>query len=408
MSRMSVLAPPIWNPFQIGYMENPYLQFNTLREHNPVHKGINGRWMLFRYDDVKLMFTNPNFKTLKISEMVNSKSFLLKETETLEKLTAMTSKWLLFLDPPIHAELRVLVAKVWNSFDMSAEISKIVDGVLADLETRNEADIVNDFAVAIPSKLICRILGFPMEDYGRLRNWTLYFNRVLEPFESIHKLKIYNQKAEEFYDYLEIEIAKKMKTPEDDFISKLISSNQELDKPLSLSDLISIISVMFFAGIETSVNLFGQSILHFLRNPDQARFWRENDYVTPRAVDELVRFISPAQLTTRVLTEDIEIRGCLLRKGEIVMGSMAAANRDPDVFENPDDFEFFREKNPHMGFGYGLHFCLGARLAKEEMGISIPALLRKFPEMRLHPERNYQWDTIVVNRGLKELPVLLT
>lgn len=398
---------PIWNPFQKGYMENPFEQMRLLREQNPVHKGINGRWMLFKYEDVKKMFTNPVFKTLKISEMVSSKNFLLNEGENLNKLTAMTSKWLLFLDPPIHTELRSMVAKIWNSFDMKAEIEEIVESTLSMIETKKELDIVEDFAVVIPSKLICKILGFPIADYSKLRNWTLYFNRVLEPFESIHKLKLYNKKAEEFYDYLEKIIIKKMNKPADDFISKLIKTNQNSDNVLLQREIISVISVMFFAGIETSVNTFGQSILQLINHPTQAERWREDDSITPRAVDELIRFISPAQLTTRVASENIEIHGNLIKKGEIVMGAMAAANRDPEVFENPEVMDFEREKNPHLGFGYGLHFCLGSRLAKEEIGISIPALLRKFPKIKLHPNLKYEWDTIIVNRGLKSLPVIL-
>ena len=382
-------------------------QLRSLRELNPIHRGINGRWMLFKYEDVKFLLSSPIFKTLKIHEMVASKNRLLNGSENFNDISLASAKWLLFLDPPDHTELRSVVAKIWNKVDLRKTIQEVVAEAIEGLSKQKEVDIVKDFSVFIPSKIICKALGLPVEDYSILRNWSYYFNRVLEPFESLHDLLFYNRKAQEFFVYLDRIIESKKQNPDDAFISKFMSSNQSMAQPLSHSEIVSVISVMFFAGIETSVNLFGQSVFHLIRHPEQARLLREDESILPRAVEELIRYVSPAQYTTRIASEDVTISGKQIKAGDILLGAMVSANRDADVFENPEQLDLTRVANPHLGFGYSLHYCLGARLAREEMSVSIPALFRRFPEIALDPHRNREWETIIINRGLKSLPVIL-
>lgn len=403
---MQDLPLPIWNPFRAGYMENPHAQFRLLRERNPVHKAINGRRIFLRYDDVKTMLTHPALETLPISEIIKSKNRHLND-ENLDVVAMSAAKWLLFLNPPEHTEMRALVAKIWNQFDLKDAIREIVEEGFDALAAKNEADLIESFAVFVPSRVICKVLGLPPADYARLRNWSYYFNRVLEPFESLNDLRVCNEKARGFYEYIAAVILEKQTAPADDFISKLLAANESLEKPKSFAEIVSLISVLFFAGIETSVNLFGQSILHLIRQPEKAREIVENEANLPRAVEELIRFISPAQITTRIAREDTEIGGEKIAAGEILLGAIAAANRDPQIFENPDELDFARAKNPHISFGYGLHYCLGAKLARDEMTISIPALFRRFPNLQLDARRAPVWDSIVVNRGLKSLPVIL-
>ena len=164
---------------------------------------------------------------------------------------------------------------------------------------------------------------------------------------------------------------------------------------------------MFFAGIETSVNLFGQSVLQLIRNPEQAEILREDDSMITNAVEELLRFVSPNQYTTRIAAEDFEIGGKFIKAGEYLMGATVSANRDPEVFAHPEELDFTRKTNPHLSFGFGSHYCLGARVAREEISVSLPALFRQFPQIALNPEKNYEWDKIILNRGLRSLPVVL-
>jgi cytochrome P450 len=399
---------PIWNPFQQGYMENPFEQFRLLRQQNPVHRGISGRWMLFRYDDVKLFLTSPLLRTLKISEIVSSKNRFLPEDENFDHLTAISKEWLLFLDPPEHTELRAAILKLWHSYDVREYITEVVNSTLEQFADLKEVDIVRDFAMYIPSRVICRMLGLPAEDYLRLRDWAYHFIRVLETFESIYALKRFNQKAGLFIEYLESVIAEKRRQPDEAFISRFLMANQTFKQPLDDKQLISALCVLFFAGIETSVNLFSQSILLLLNNPQQAALVRENEVLSANAVDELIRYITPTQYTKRVALEDIEIGGQRIKKGEMIMAALASANRDPEVFDNPEELNLRREKNPHLSFGHGLHFCVGARLAREELSLSLSALFRHFPDMAQHPQKKVEWDKLVVNRTLRSLPIVLS
>jgi cytochrome P450 len=230
---------------------------------------------------------------------------------------------------------------------------------------------------------------------------------MLEPFTSLHDFVFYNAKAKEFYEYLSEIIAIKTRNPDNAFIGKFIIANNALDKPLSHSEMISVIAFLFFAGIETSINLFGQSVLLLIENPEQARLLRENPSIAPFAVEELLRYVTPSQYTTPVVTEDLEIGGQQIKAGEFLMGATVSANHDADVFENPEKLDLARKFNPHIAFGYGLHYCLGARLAREEMTISFPALLREFPNISLDSRKKHVWDRIIINRGLKSLPVIL-
>lgn len=397
----------IWNPFCKGYLENPHEHLRVLREQNPVHKGINGRWMLLKYADVKFLMNNPVFKTVKVSEAIRKKNLLLNGQGNFDQLADISAEWMLFFDPPEHTEIRSMVARIWNNYDLTKDIEEIVEENMRTLSGKTSVDIITDFAAYVPSQVICKILGLPLEDHTKFKNWSYCFNSTLEPFASLNDFIYYNEKAIEFYKYLDKIINDKIKTPDEAFISRFLEANRNLAEPLSRPEIISVIAFLFFAGIETSINLFGQSVLLLIEYPEQARLLRENEAITPLAVEELLRFVTPSQYTTRVATEDLEIGGQRIKAGDFVMGASVSANRDADVFENAEEFDLSRRKNPHISFGYGLHYCLGARLAREEVSISFPALLRNFPDIALNPEKKYQWDKIIINRGLKSLPVNL-
>ncbi len=400
-------TPLIWNPFHKEYKENPHEQLRLLREHHPVHKGINGRWMILKYQDLKLLLTDPVFKTVDFSRELAAKSKFLPASENFDQIAAVSAKWFLFFDPPQHTEIRSWVAKIWNTINLQDAIKTITEESLERITGEKEIDIIRDFAVFIPSRVVCKILGLPVEDYAKFKIWSYHFNSLFEPFATLYDLLHYNQSAQEFYDYMNNILAAKKQEPDDAFIGKLLVVNETLGKPLNNSELISIIAFMFFAGIETSVNLFGQSVLQLIRNPEQARILRENDSMITNAVEELLRFVSPNQYTTRIAAEDFEIGGKLIKAGEYLMGATVSANRDPEVFVHPEELDFTRKTNPHLSFGFGSHYCLGARVAREEISVSIPALFRRFPQIALNPEKNYEWDKIILNRGLRSLPVVL-
>jgi pimeloyl-[acyl-carrier protein] synthase len=396
---------PFWNPFREGYLENPSEQLRVLREVNPVHKAVNGRWIVLRYDDVKTLLTNPAFQTVKFSAGLASKAKFLEGGEDFDAIAAVAAKWFLFFDPPQHTEIRGWVSKIWNQYDVCADIESITNDSLELIHNKDRVEIIRDFAVFVPARVVCRILGLPPADHEKFKPWAYAFNSVFEPFATLHDIKKYNKSAEEFIQYMDRVIEEKLSRPDDRFISRVLAENEKSDKPLNRSELISLISFMFFAGIETSVNLFGQAVLYLLKTPSQAKLLREDPKIVPTAVEELLRFISPNQYTLRVAARDVEMRGQLIPKGDFVMASTVSANRDPLIFEDPERLILGRTKNPHLGFGFGLHYCMGARLARDEIGISLPALFKRFPNLRLDDARPHEWDKIILNRGLKSLPI---
>lgn len=398
---------PIWNPFQKGYKENPYEHLRILREKNPVHKGINGRWLFLKYNDVKFLFTDPVFKTVKISQAMNLKSKLLHNGGNFDKLSEISAKWMLFFEPPEHTELRSMTARLWNNYDATELIKEIVAENIELLSKKREVNIIHDFATFIPTQVVCRILGLPPEDYIILRNWSYAFNSMFEPFSTLNDFKYYNQRSEEFYEYLSGVMKNKREKPDEAFISRFLEANEKLPEPLNESEIISAIAFLFFAGIETSINLFGESVLLLIRNPEQALQLSEDDSIASSAVEELLRYVTPSQYTTRIASEDLEVRGQKIKAGEFVMGATVSANHDEEIFENAETLDFKRPKNPHMSFGFGLHYCLGARLARLEAVHSLPALIRHFPKIKLDQNKEYVWDKIIINRGLKSLPVIL-
>jgi hypothetical protein len=396
---------PVWNPFRGGYAENPSDQLRILRDVNPVHKGVNGRWIVTRYDDVKIVLTDPSFQTVKFSAELSSKAKFLDEGEDFDSIAAVAAKWFLFFDPPQHTEIRGWVSRIWNQYDLLSEIEGITEECLGLIAAKDRVELIRDFAVFVPARVVCRVLGLPPEDHEQFKLWSYSFNSVFEPFATLYDLKSYNRSADEFTQYMDRVIDQKLVRPDDYFISKLLGENERSHKPLNRSEIISVISFMFFAGIETSVNLFGQAVLYLLRDTRQAKLLIEDPEIVPTAVEEILRFVSPNQYTTRVAATNVEMRGQVISKGDFIMASTVSANRDPSIFEEAESLVLCRKKNPHLSFGFGLHYCMGARLARDEIAVSLPALFRRFPNLRLDDARPHEWDKIILNRGLKSLPV---
>ncbi len=397
---------PVWNPFRKGYLENPHQQLRRLRELNPVHKGINNRWMLFRYEDVKYMLLSPKLKTIKLYEQISSKNQFLDEPKNLNRLSKATAKWLFFIDAPEHPVVRQLVVKLWNQFNVQDFIEQVVAETIEKNALQSRIEIVEQLAVTVPIKIICKILGLPSENHRQLRHWAYNFARTLELFESLDKLLCYNDSAREFYEYMD-KIVEDKQLSDDSFISKFVVNNENLENPLSREQMISVFIILFFAGIETSIYLIGQSVLHLIQNPLQTQLLRDDSSLAQQAVEELIRYSSPLQYTPRVAAETLEINGQVIKKGEMIIGCVASANRDPEMFADAEKIDFTRKVNPHLSFGHGLHHCIGAKLARDEMKALLPALVRRFSKIEFDGAEAFQWDTIITNRGLKHLHVVL-
>lgn len=313
-------------------------------------------------------------------------------------------------EPPKHTRLKSLVSKAFNPRTITAltpDIERIARSLLDDcaakLAADGEFDLLGDFAEPLPVKVIAHMLGFPDADDHLLRPWSQSIVKMYEvnPSEA-HKAEA-RAAATEFADYVHGLMKLRQSRPGTDLISTLAAAEKDGER-LSVEELIATCVLLLNAGHEASVNGFGNGIVAALRRPSSMQPLRHDPRTVSRtALEEFLRFDSPLQLFERTATGDTEINGVAIRQGQKIAALLGAANRDPDVFANADSMDLTRESNQHIAFGAGIHFCIGAPLARLEMNISLPALIERFPTLELAGEPTRR-PTFVL-RGYDMIPV---
>ena len=313
-------------------------------------------------------------------------------------------------EPPKHTRLKSLVSKAFNPRTINAltpEIERLTAMLLNDCADKREQngtfDVLADFAEPLPVKVIAHMLGFPDDDEHLLRPWSQSIVKMYEvnPSEA-HKAEA-RTAATEFADYVHGLMKLRQSHPGTDLISTLAAAEKDGER-LSVEELIATCVLLLNAGHEASVNGFGNGIVAALRRPSVMEPLRGDPRTVSRtALEEFLRFDSPLQLFERTATSDTEINGVAIRQGQKIAALLGAANRDPDVFENADSMDLTREPNQHIAFGAGIHFCIGAPLARLEMNISLPALIERFPALELAGEPTRR-PTFVL-RGYDAIPV---
>ncbi|MEX0800271.1 MAG: cytochrome P450 [Dehalococcoidia bacterium] len=388
---------------------DPYPMYARLREQDPIHwSPIMESWVLTRYDDVVGVLTDTaRFSADRRSARNRFAEELAKREQDFGPFgrtpTMLTS------DPPLHTRLRKLVSKAFTPRmveQLRPRIQEIVDELLEQAAGSGQADIVRDLAYPLPVIVIAEMLGVPPEDRGQFKRWSDEIVASLNgPFASEEVLKQAQQSIQGLAEYVRGVIAERRAEPRDDLISRLIDA-EEQGQILSEDEMLASIMLLLVAGNETTTNLIGNGTLALLRHPDQLQRLQGEPDLIRTAVEELLRYDSPVQTTGRVAKEDLAVAGQEVEEGQVVLTVLGAANRDPAQFENPDELDLGRQPNEHVSLGDGIHFCLGAPLARAEGQIAIGALIRRFPELRLAPG-NLEWGGTFILRGLKSLPVAL-
>jgi cytochrome P450 len=306
---------------------------------------------------------------------------------------------ILTLNPPDHTRLRRLVSTSFTARrvrQLRPAVERLVDDLLDGVP--EEGDFVSAFAFPLPVNVIGELLGVPAEDRAQfqplIRDWTQVLD-VITP----EVLATADPAAAQVRDYLTGLVERRRREPRNDLISALVAAEAEGDR-LTSDELLTMAALLFAAGFETTTNLLANSVVALLHNPDQHRL-----IGAPNAVEELLRYDSPLQRNRRVVAHDLEFGGKQLKQGQLVLQLLGAANRDPAQFPAPDQLDVRRTPNAHLAFGRGIHFCLGAPLARLEAPIAISTLLRRFPELRLATDRLDWWPERGMFRGLKALPV---
>ncbi len=389
-----------FDPMAPEFVADPYPVYHRLRAEDPVHRSPLGFWVLTRYDDVAAVLRDPRFAKEAIA------AFAAERLGT--QLPAMGLS-MLDRDPPDHTRLRSLVSKAFTPRVVEAlrpEIQRIVDGLLDRVEGAGRMDLIEDFAYPLPVVVICQMLGVPVQDRDRFKAWGLDIARGLDALLVPGDPDVVPRATAARHalaDYFRALIAERRGSPRGDLLSGLIAAEESGDT-LSEDELLATCILLLIAGHETTVNLIGNGTLALLRHPGELERLRANPGLIVTAVEELLRYDGPVQRTARVPSVDVEIGGRTIRKGEMVMPFIGAADRDPAWFRDPDRLDIGRTENRHLAFGLGIHFCLGAPLARLEGQIAIQTLVRRLPALHLTSDRpDYRLSLTL--RGLKTLPV---
>lgn len=386
------------------FFTNPHGLYRALREQDPVHAVPDSNsWLFTRYDDVSLILKDARFvKKLDRSEAPP------QIEEDIKPAVELLDLFMLFRDPPDHTRLRGLVSKAFTPRmidNLIPRIQGVAHDLLEDIAGREEAELVADYAFPLPVIVIAEMLGVPHQDRQKFKDWSNVLARLID-YTSTRELLVEGSRvALEITEYLQGIIAKRRLHPQNDLISSLIRAEEDGHK-LTEEELIASCVLLLVAGHETTVNLIANGVHVLLTHPDQLRLLQEQPELLPGAIEEILRYESPVQMTSRLANTDIAIGGRTILRGQEVLTSLGGANRDPAIFEEPDRFDITRKTNPHLAFASGIHYCLGAALARAEGQVAISSLLRKFPRLALS-DQELVWREMVVFRSLQSLKVTL-
>jgi hypothetical protein len=370
-----------FNPFSPDWRRDPYPYYRRLRESAPRYRSrLLGVTVLTRYDDVSSVLRDPRF-SVRRSE---SRAFrrLNPFGELSPEFQQMIERNLLMLDPPDHTRLRGLVAKAFTPRvveRLRPRIESLVEELLDRVAARGEMELVADFAEPLPVIVIAELLGLPREDRAQFKRWADELAVLVDPVAIVGGFERVQEAFDEICAYLRGIFAARRAAPRDDLISALVAAEERGDT-LSEAELISTLILILGAGHETTTNLLGNAVLALLRHPDERKRLQDEPSLCESAVEEFLRYDSPVQGTDRMAKEDLHVGDARVRAGEFAVLLIGAANRDPARFSEPDRLDLGRPDNHHLAFGQGLHFCLGATLARLETRIAISALLRRFPD----------------------------
>ena len=400
-----------YDPFSPAFQADPYPFLRRLRAEDPVHFSTvapelaammqlprGGIWVLTRHADVAGVLRDPRFSARK--PMLG----LIPPTSAIAPL----GRTMLLLDPPDHTRLRGLVVKAFTPrvvAGLRPRIEALVQAQLGPGRRRGRLDLIAELAAPLPILVIAELLGIPRDDWGRFRRWSGDLVTLLDATLLIQNFAAAEQSAAELTEYLDRIFDARRVAPRDDLVSALVGV-RDGGRGLSDDELRATCMLLLIAGHETTTNLIGNGALALLVHPRELARLRAQPALVEFAVEEALRWDPPVQLTSRVATADVEIEGRTIRAGEEVDVSIAAANRDPAVFERPDAFDVGRTTNPHVAFGFGPHFCLGASLARLEAAVALRALATQLPDARLDdaPRRRPGF----VLRGVTTLPIACT
>jgi cytochrome P450 len=384
-------------------LADPYPLYHRLRTHNPVHwDPYLHAWVVTRYEDVITVLTR-----FSAARTPTPEYFEALGAPEVSPIARVMVKQMLFLDGAAHARVRRLAAPAFMPArvrDLRGHIQDIATRLIDDICSRGTGrmDLLADFAEPLPAIVTAEMLGVPVEDHAQLKEWSVTFAQMLGNFQhNPDRLGDVHRAVEGLTTYFHNAIREQRKKPRPGVLRALMTSEVDGDR-LSDDEVVANCIVTMVGGLETTTNLIGNGMLSLLRHPDQMARLRGDPGLMPAAVEELLRYESPSQQTARLAPDDVVLGGKAIRKRQAVIAVMAAGNRDPERFPDPDRLDFDRPDNKHLAFGWAAHFCFGAPLARLEGQIAFAELLRRFPVLELTGEP-LVWRENLGLRGLESL-----
>lgn len=387
------MEPVFYNPLDPAVHADPYPHYRRLRREDPVHLSPLGFWVLTRWEDISALLRDPRLG----HEPAGADPADFGSAEGAS---------MLFRDPPAHTRLRALVSKAFTPRRLESlrtRIHQLVDEAVAGAREKGEIDVIADLAFPLPATVISEMLGLPAQDHQQCRRWTNALTRSLDPVMSASDAEEISGAVLDFRSYLADQVAYRRSRPAGDLITALLAVEQQGDR-LSREELISTISLLFVAGHETTTNLIGNGLLALLNHPEQLWSLRRQPALIGPGIEELLRYDSPVQFIIRTVKSPLTVGGRRMEPLSEVLLVIAAGNRDPARFDNPDDLDLSRPDPKPLSFGGGIHFCLGSVLARMEAQIAIGALVSNFSELEM-ATKDLEWRGHINLRGLQSLPL---
>ena len=384
-------------------LANPYPLYRQLRTEDPVHwDPFLHAWVVTRYADVVTVLYKFSADRTPTPEQLAALGL-----ESLTPVARVMVRQMLFLDAPSHTRIRGLASQAFTPRRVERlreHIQSITDDLLDAVIPRGRMDVIEELAAPLPAIVTAEMLGVPTRDHQLLKKWSADFAEMLGNFQhNPDRAAGVLKSTEEMVAYFRDAVREQRERPRDGLVSALLAAEIDGDR-FTEDEVIANVIVTMVGGQETTTNLIGNGIVTLLRNPEPMARLREDPALITSAVEELLRYESPSQHTARLAPEDVMLGGKLIRKRQAVIAVMAAGNRDPERFPEPDRLDLGRTDNRHLAFGWAAHFCFGAPLARIEGQIAFATMLRRLPELRLSPEP-LVWRENLGLRGLTALPV---
>ena len=384
-------------------MASPYRFYRELREADPVHwDPFLHAWAITRYVDIVTVLSRFSADRTLTSEQLDGMGL-----GALKPIMEVVARQMLFRDPPAHTRLRSLCAAAFTPARVAVlrgHIQDIADGLIDGFLGNGRADIVDDFAAPMPAIVTAEMLGVPVSDHEKLKQWSIDFAEILGNFQHPpDRIARVVASVRDMTEYFRAAIRQQETDPHEGLVNSLAQAQVDGVR-LTEEEIIANLILTMIGGQETSTNLISSGLLTLLRHPEQLRMLLDDPSLIPLAVEELLRYESPIQHTARVAHEDFLLGGKLIRRGQSVVAVLAAGNRDPERFQNPDLLDVKRGDKGHLAFGWAAHFCFGAPLARIEGQIAFSTLLRRLKNLELASE-DFVWRENFGLRGLSGLPV---